>query len=95
MPQVTTVINHSLASAGVSMKGALAGIGPDRTMVEIWADPTVTRNTHRIEVEAEAARLLLQVENVPSAENPRTGRLTALSVIAALKKLSSTLAIGT
>jgi hypothetical protein len=28
MPQVATVINHSLASAGVSMKGALAGIGP-------------------------------------------------------------------
>jgi aspartate dehydrogenase len=32
---------------------------------------------------------------MPSAENPRTGRLTALSVIAALKKLSSPLAIGT
>jgi len=55
----------------------------------------VTRNTHRIEVEAEAARLSMQIENVPSAENPRTGRLTALSVIAALKKLASPLAIGT
>jgi aspartate dehydrogenase len=83
------------ANVNVAAALALAGIGPDRTMVEIWADPTVTRNTHRIEVEAEAARLLLQVENVPSAENPRTGRLTALSVIAALKKLSSPLAIGT
>jgi hypothetical protein len=28
MPQVATVINHSLASAGVSMNRALAGIGP-------------------------------------------------------------------
>jgi aspartate dehydrogenase len=37
----------------------------------------------------------MQVENVPSDDNPRTGRLTALSVIAALKKLSSPLAIGT
>jgi aspartate dehydrogenase len=37
----------------------------------------------------------MQIENVPSAENPRTGRLTALSVIAGLKKLSSPLAIGT
>ncbi len=83
------------ANVNVAAALALAGIGPDRTTVEIWADPTVTRNTHRIEVEAEAARLLLQVENVPSAENPRTGRLTALSVIAALKKLSSPLAIGT
>lgn len=83
------------ANVNVAAALALAGIGPDRTMVEIWADPTVTRNTHRIKVEAEAARLLLQVENVPSAENPRTGRLTPLSVIAALKKLSSPLAIGT
>jgi aspartate dehydrogenase len=37
----------------------------------------------------------MQVENVPSAGNPRTGRLTALSVIAALRKLTSPLAIGT
>jgi aspartate dehydrogenase len=83
------------ANVNVAAALALAGIGADRTNVEIWADPNVTRNTHRIEVEAEAARFSMQVENVPSAENPRTGRLTALSVIAALKKLVSPLAIGT
>jgi aspartate dehydrogenase len=83
------------ANVNVAAALALAGIGPDRTTVEIWADPGVTRNTHRIEVEAEAARLSLQIENVPSAENPKTGRLTPLSVIAALKKLTSPLAIGT
>lgn len=83
------------ANVNVAAALALAGIGPDRTTVEIWADPTVTRNIHRIEVDADAARLSMQIENVPSAENPRTGRLTALSVIAALKKLSSPLAIGT
>jgi aspartate dehydrogenase len=83
------------ANVNVAAALALAGLGPDHTTVEIWADPTVTRNTHRIEVEAEAARFSLQVENVPSEENPRTGRLTPLSVIAALKKLTSVLAIGT
>ena len=83
------------ANVNVAAALALAGIGPDRTTVEIWADPTVSRNTHCIEVEAEAARLSMQIENVPSDENPRTGRLTALSVIAALKKLASPLAIGT
>jgi aspartate dehydrogenase len=83
------------ANVNVAAALALAGIGPDRTAVEIWADPTVTRNVHQIEVEAEAARFSMQIENVPSAENPRTGRLTALSVVAALKKLSSPLAIGT
>jgi aspartate dehydrogenase len=83
------------ANVNVAAALALAGIGPDRTTVEIWADPTVTRNTHRIEVEANAARFAMQVENVPSTENPRTGQLTALSVIAALRKLTSPLAIGT
>jgi aspartate dehydrogenase len=83
------------ANVNVAAALALAGIGPDRTNVEIWADPNVTRNTHRIEVESEAARFSMQVENVPSAENPRTGRLTALSVIAALKKLANPLAVGT
>jgi aspartate dehydrogenase len=83
------------ANVNVAAALALAGIGPDRTMVEIWADPSVTRNIHRIEVEAEAARFTMQIENVPSEENPRTGRLTGLSVIAALKKLASPLAIGT
>ena len=83
------------ANVNVAAALALAGIGPDRTTVEIWADPNVTRNIHRIEVEAEAARLSMQIENVPTEENPRTGRLTPLSVIAALKKLTSPLAIGT
>jgi aspartate dehydrogenase len=83
------------ANVNVAAALALAGIGPDRTTIEIWADPSLTRNIHRIEVEAEAARFSMQIENVPSAENPRTGRLTALSVVAALKKLSGPLAIGT
>ncbi|MBV9861407.1 MAG: aspartate dehydrogenase [Alphaproteobacteria bacterium] len=83
------------ANVNVAAALALAGIGPDRTTVEIWADPGISRNLHRIEVEADAARFTLEIENVPSAGNPRTGRLTPLSVIAALKKLASPLAVGT
>jgi aspartate dehydrogenase len=83
------------ANVNVAAALALAGVGPDRTTIEIWADPQVTRNIHRIEVESEAARFTLEIENVPSADNPRTGRLTPLSVIALLKKLSSPLQIGT
>jgi aspartate dehydrogenase len=40
-------------------------------------------------------RLALEIENVPSLENPRTGKLTPLSVVALLRKMSSPLAIGT
>src|SRR5205085_12132071 len=83
------------ANVNVAAALALAGIGPDRTTIEIWADPGVDRNIHRIEVESDSACLTLQIENVPSLENPKTGRLTPLSVIALLRKLSSPLAIGT
>jgi aspartate dehydrogenase len=82
------------ANVNVAAALSLAGIGPERTRLEIWADPDVTRNTHRIVVEADAARFEMQIENVPTAENPRTGRITALSVIAALRRLTATLCVG-
>jgi aspartate dehydrogenase len=73
---------------------SLAGVGPDRTYLEVWADPALKRNTHTVEVQSDAASLRLAIENVPS-ENPRTGRITALSVIALLEKLTSPVKIGT
>lgn len=82
------------ADLNVAVALSLAGIGPDRTMVEIWADTTVTRNTHRIEVDSDSARFSMVIENIPS-ENPKTGLITALSVIACLRKLRAPLRIGT
>ncbi len=82
------------ANVNVAAALALAGIGPERTMVEIWADPEVTRNTHTIRVEAAAARLTMTIENVPSEENPRTGKITPLSILACLRGLTSTLKVG-
>jgi aspartate dehydrogenase len=73
---------------------SLAGIGPDRTMIDIWADPAVTRNCHTIEVDSDSARFTMSIENVPS-ENPKTGKNVALSVIAALRKMHAPLAVGT
>jgi aspartate dehydrogenase len=82
------------ANLNVAVALSLAGIGADRTRVEIWADPTVTRNTHRIEVDADSARFSMTIENIPS-ENPKTGLITALSVIACLRKLKAPLRVGT
>ena len=82
------------ANLNVAAALSLAGIGPDRTQVEVWADPSVTRNTHRIEVESDSARFSMTIENIPS-ENPRTGRITAHSVIALLRKLTSAVRVGT
>ncbi len=83
------------ANVNVAAALSLAGIGPDETRLEIWADPGLSRNIHRIEVEADSARFSMEIENVPSEENPRTGRITALSAIAALRALVSPLKVGT
>ena len=72
---------------------SLAGIGPDKTHLEIWADPSIDRNIHTIKVEADATRFTMTIESVPS-ENPRTGKLVAPSVIAALRALVSELKVG-
>ena len=82
------------ANVNVAAALGLAGIGPDHTMVEIWDDPCIDRNTHIIRVEADSARMELKIENVPSKENPRTGRIVALSIIAALRRLVDPLTVG-
>jgi aspartate dehydrogenase len=82
------------ANVNVAAALSLAGIGPDKTRLEIWADPALTRNTHRIEVESEVARFSMSIEGVPSA-NPRTGKIVALSTLAALRGLVSELKVGT
>ena len=68
------------SNLNVSAAVSLAGIGPDRTKVRIVADPALARNCHDITVEGEFGLLQVHIENVPS-ENPKTGRLTALSII--------------
>lgn len=83
------------ANVNVAAALSLAGIGPERTRLQIWADPGVTRNTHRIVVEADSARFEMLIENVPSAQNPRTGRITALSALATLRRLAAPLTVGT
>ena len=82
------------ANVNVAAALGLAGIGAERTRLEIWADPGIDRNIQHVEVEADSARLTMTIENVPSASNPRTGRITALSVIAALRGLVDPLKIG-
>ncbi len=83
------------ANVNVAAALAMAGIGPMRTEVEIWADPSVTRNIHTITVEAPAARLTMTIENVPSEDNPRTGKITPLSLLACLRGLVAPLRVGT
>ncbi len=82
------------ANVNVAAAIALAGAGPDRTTLEIWTDPAVERNTHRVVVDADTARIEVAIQNVPSEDNPGTGRITALSMLAALKRLDDPLVFG-
>jgi aspartate dehydrogenase len=82
------------ANVNVSAAVSLAGIGPDRTRIRILAVPGLERNCHDVEVEGEFGRLLIHVENVPS-ENPKTGRLTALSIIRSVRDAADSVRVGT
>ena len=82
------------ANVNVAAALSLAGIGPDRTRAEIWADPAVTRNVHTILVKSDSSDLTMTIENIPSEDNPRTGKITALSVLAALRRLTAPLVVG-
>jgi len=82
------------ANLNVAIALSLAGVGPDKTMLEVWADPGVVRNTHHIELVSDSALLNMTIENIPS-ENPKTGRITAQSVLAMLRKMSAPVRVGT
>lgn len=83
------------ANANVAATVSLAGIGAERTTVEIWADPGVHQNIQEVHVRSSAADFDIRLATYPLADNPRTGSLTPKSVIATLRGLTSCFAIGT
>ena len=82
------------ANLNVSAAVSLAGVGPDKTQVRIVAVPRLERNCHDIEVKGEFGFLSIHIENIPS-ENPKTGRLTALSIIRSVRDVADPVSIGT
>ena len=77
----------------VAVTLSLGGIGFDRTTVEVWVDPDVPGAIHQVEVDAEDIALTLISRNRPSA-NPRTSRIVAPSILAALRSLVAPLQVG-
>jgi aspartate dehydrogenase len=71
-------------NANVTATLALAGIGFDRTEVELVADPAAQRNFHEIEVSSKAGEIAIRMAGYPSAANPKTSALAAFSVARAL-----------
>jgi aspartate dehydrogenase len=73
---------------------ALASVGPDRVHIEIWLDPDVERNVHRISVEADSTRFEMEIQNLPNPGHEGTGPYTANTIVAALRDLVSPVRYG-
>lgn len=73
---------------------SLAGIGLDRTEVCVIADPRLERNTHEVVAQGTFGELRFEIRGFPSDENPRTGRIVAMSVVKTLRRLHAPLVIG-
>ncbi|MDB5367793.1 MAG: putative L-aspartate dehydrogenase [Rhodospirillales bacterium] len=76
-------------NANVAATLALAGLGFDATRVTLVADPAAAGNTHRIEAEGEFGRLVAETTGLAAPDNPRTSRLTALSILRVVEQRDS------
>lgn len=78
----------------VAVTLGLAGIGLDRTQVRIMADGTLPGARHTLTVKASSVSLEMTSQNYPSPQNNRTSMVVALSILAALRRETATLRIG-
>lgn len=82
-------------NVNVAVALSLAGIGVDRTMVTIIADPEATRTQHEVRVAGEFGELYTVVKNYVHPENPKTSYLAALAAIRTLRKCTEAIQVGT
>ena len=83
------------ANINVAATLSLAGVGPKRTMVRIFASPGLNVNVHEVEVTGEFGKFITRTENLASAKNPKTSYLAVLSAMATLKQIADTVKVGT
>jgi aspartate dehydrogenase len=80
-------------NANATVVTALAGVGLDKTRVEMVADPAARINGHRIGARGAFGRLEILLENNPLATNPKSSELTALSLVRLIEHQSHAIVI--
>ena len=88
-------VPHFPQNVNIAAVLALAGIGFERTRLEVVADPSLRFNTHTIRVSGPSGRMSVVMENVPSPDNPKTALLACYSALAALKEWKTPTRYGT
>ena len=81
------------ANVNVAATLSLAGIGPEKTRVEVWADPEAKGNKHEITVKGGSSTIKTSVENLPDPSNPKSSMLAGYSIVATLKKMSKSVTV--
>jgi len=74
-------------SINVGARLALATLGPEETIVEVYSDPSIKKNIHEIEIQSEVGEYRFSFQNNPSPINPKTSWLAALSILEILEKI--------
>ena len=87
-------IKNFSKNINVAVLLSIAGLGAKKTKVKIVTSPRFKTNSHEVIIESEAGRIRTLCENVPFKENPKTSYLAALSAMATLKNIFSSVKIG-
>ena len=83
------------SNVNVSAALSMAGVGASKTTIQIYVDPGINQNIHEIVALGEFGSLEIKIKNMPSESNPRTGKISAFSALATLKKITSNIRVGT
>lgn len=82
-------------NVNVAVALSLAGIGVNRTMVTLIADPNAIRTQHEVKVVGVFGELHTIIKNFVHPSNPKTSYLAALAAIRTLRKINEPIQIGT